>query len=332
MSCSSLRSLSRMALSAASFSRNNSASAVEAVTARLAWLDHSSDCRWRLRISSMDVCRTSSNCFRRVIISFCRAATCGGAASLSGEGSSMGLDFLDSFTLGRLELRGRRKLGFMRLGPLGFSFRCFSASIARFICFSLFSISFCISSNSTSNPRFLSCIMLSSSPCLFSACTNSLFKLANILAAFLLSLASSSTIIACFTSAAALLVFNDPASSSELCACFLQNTVDLLSLASLSSAILARAIASALFFWACAAASAALCVTVEFQSLEVQFSALWMACSATLTARAASAREASSSERSSMMAWWSSSTISWSTPPVREETWEWLSLSAWLER
>mmetsp|Transcript_3267 Transcript_3267/g.5266 ORF Transcript_3267/g.5266 Transcript_3267/m.5266 type:complete len:325 (-) Transcript_3267:607-1581(-) len=323
MSCSSLRSLSRMALSAANFSRSNSVSAKEAATARLAWLDHSSDCRWRLMISSMDVCRTRSNCFLRVIISFCRAATCGGAAS--------GLDFPDSFTLGRLELRGRRKLGFMRLGPLGFSFRCISASMASFICFSFFFISFCISSNSTSNPRFLSSIMLSSPPCLFSARTNSLFKLANILAAFLLSLASSSIMIACFTSAAALLVFNDPASSSELCACFLQNTVDLLSLASLSSAILARAIASALFFWACAAASAALCVTVEFQLLEVQFSALWMACSATLTARAASAREASSSERSSMMAWWSSSTISWSTPPVREETWEWLSLSAWCE-
>mmetsp|Transcript_12102 Transcript_12102/g.26304 ORF Transcript_12102/g.26304 Transcript_12102/m.26304 type:complete len:390 (+) Transcript_12102:711-1880(+) len=80
--------------------------------------------------------------------------------------------------------------------------------------------------------------------------------------------------------------------------------------------------ASALLFWACAAASAALCVTVEFQSDELQFSADCIACSATLTARAASARLASSSDRSSMIAWWSSSTISWSTPPVRDETWE----------
>mmetsp|Transcript_21533 Transcript_21533/g.46065 ORF Transcript_21533/g.46065 Transcript_21533/m.46065 type:complete len:303 (-) Transcript_21533:453-1361(-) len=219
----------------------------------------------------------------------------------------------------------------MRLGPLGFSLlRCStSASIAFLIPLSFLSISSLASSSSASSPLFRSEIMLISSPCLLSAAWNSDFREANIRAALRRSLASSSITTARFTSAAADRVLSEPASSSAAWACRRQKPVDRRSAASRSSAILALAMASADFFCACAAASAALCVTVEFQSLLVQFSADWMACSATLTALAASARLASSSERSSMIAWWSSSTISWSTPPVSEETWDPASASGW---
>mmetsp|Transcript_37466 Transcript_37466/g.69286 ORF Transcript_37466/g.69286 Transcript_37466/m.69286 type:complete len:293 (+) Transcript_37466:1742-2620(+) len=175
-------------------------------------------------------------------------------------------------------------------------------------------------SSSVSSRRFLSDALAKSVARASSTRALSSLSLSASSLALCLSPCSSLDMADLCTSAAAARVLSAPFSSSLSSACLLQNCALLRSLLSRSSASLCFAIASALRFCAFAAASAALCVTVEFQSFDVHDSADWMACSATLTARAASAREASSSARSSVRAWCSSSTISWSKPCVRDDT------------
>mmetsp|Transcript_20510 Transcript_20510/g.41042 ORF Transcript_20510/g.41042 Transcript_20510/m.41042 type:complete len:272 (+) Transcript_20510:1583-2398(+) len=184
--------------------------------------------------------------------------------------------------------------------------------ISRIVCASnaLRESSLCSSSTSRACAELSAFAPIKVARC-FRSFSNRLFlKKPTTFVSFSFCISNSSLIIPCLTSAIDARVLCSPNSSSTLSACFRQNMEFFLSVCRRSSANLFWAMASALRFCASAAASAALCVTVEFQSLEVQDSALWMACSATLTARVASSRAAASSRWRSPIVWWSSSTIS----------------------
>ena len=165
-------------------------------------------------------------------------------------------------------------------------------------------------SNSISNARFRSNDDSSASRCDTSVDVNRPRNTVICSVAIRRSWFNNSSIAARWTSAAAARVCNVPASSSAISACFLQNVAARRSPSNRSSAIRCFAIAAAERFCACAAASAALCVTVFCHSTLLLRSALCMACSATFTAREASARLSSSSARNSFRALCNSSTNS----------------------